>query len=152
MDAAEMLDATQKLIARFSDPKEWERVEDGVPIFTEHTAYALLTAEGEVMKDASGRPVLEIVMPGKAPPKNSKIFYTVDAARIQKIADNINQNLTQYATPIKNFIGHSDQSKPQTSQPPLVGYSVGAKVAPWGPLGKATIFSRVFTAKGAPKD
>src|SRR5678815_4533854 len=145
------MDATKELIARFSDPTQWDRIDEGVPIFTEHTAYAILTDDGKIKLDKGGRPILEIVMPGCAAPKNSKVFYTVDAERVKKVADNINATLKDFSTPIKNFIGHSDPSKPQTEQPPLVGYSVGATVAPWGPQGRATIFSKVFVEKDCKK-
>lgn len=139
-----MSDPILETLAKFNDDSQWEDIKENVPIFVEHSLY-------EVPHPFIPNETIRIaVLPGQPTPKDGKFLYAIGAEDLTKIAQRINAKLNETGNAIKLFIGHSNSGLPQTQQPPLVGYGVGASVGPSGPKGRLAVrLNRLLHSRGS---
>lgn len=139
-----MNDPVLETLAKFNDLSQWEDVKYNVPIFVEHELWEVPHpfTKGETTKVA--------ILPGQPKPSVGKMLYAINTEDLTKVAQRINKRLNESGNAVKLFIGHTSNQLPQTHQPPLVGYGVGASVGPSGPKGRlAVLLQRVLHTKGS---
>lgn len=128
-----------------ADPTEWGRIVYGVPIFREHAVYQVDDGEAP---DGKPRKRLVVVPKGEAAPAHGECIHTVDKARLEQIAAEVNRNYAEGAKPIKLFVGHSDPAQEQKLNPEIVGYGRRAYVGTFGPQGVAALKTDAFFKAG----
>lgn len=96
-------DATLDFLQTLNDPRRWIK-RPGVPIFKCHRRIDPTTGK-------------EIV---------------VDEVKLYEIARNL-QRMQKQGVPIRMTLGHTEPTKAEPHQPPLAGFYVNARVAPFGP-------------------
>lgn len=139
-----MNDPVMETLAKFQDDSQWEDIKYNVPIFVEHELW-------EVPHPFNDKETTRIaILPGQPKPKQGKMLYAIGAEDLTKIAQKINAKLNETGNAVKLFVGHTNNGLPQTQQPPLVGYGVGASVGPSGPKGRLAIrLAKLLHTKGS---
>ncbi len=132
-----MADATATSLAAFLDPEKWDIIDHDVPIFTEHAAYMRKGKDGSVQWKT--QPI-----GARHPGDDWELAYEVDEDVLKKIAANINKSLDESSCVIKLFEGHTQPAGkvPQSQQPKLIGYGVGAKFGRFGNAKKPAVMLR----------
>jgi hypothetical protein len=118
-----MADPTLTSLELFKDASHWDRIEENVPIFVEHSAYD----------------------------KDKNLLYTVDKAKLDAVAAEINRLYDEDGCAIKIFDGHTKPAGQvaQKDQPQLLGYGVHATVGKFGKSQKhAVLLTKVYYHKG----
>lgn len=122
----------------FKDASKW-RLEDGtptiirgVPVFDEHTE----RDERRWTKDENGEDV-----PNREFGKVTRVF---DAKKLQQIADNCNRRFQRTGDAAPLTIGHTRPGRPETEQPPIIGYAINFRLGRFGPEGVLAILADFY--------
>jgi len=68
----------------------------------------------------------------------------VNAQRLKRIANNANKRVTDTGDMVPLVIGHTDDDKPETKQPPLVGFASNFDVQPLFDTGREAIWADFY--------
>ena len=142
-----MANATLKPDARFDDPTAWDESGRTQPVFMAHEAWAYTDKDGKmIVKD--GLLHFAAVSPGAAPPAGTKQAYKIDRGDLDNLKAALTRR-TESGLPLPMFIGHRRPTAPETEQPPLVGYGVGAELMDHPVTRDPILSTKRFIRKGA---
>lgn len=125
MSVAATADPTLVAVDAFNDPTQWDTVTRNVPVFVAHHNQG---------KDAQGR----------------DIEYTVDEARLKRIAANAMKRWKESGVPIAFTEGHiiPDPKVPQKNQPPIHAYGINPRFGYFGPERIPAVLCDQYTRRG----